>query len=72
MAGTIYATDADREEIGRQVAEGYTSGRITGSEGAELAWCIEIDRVDEDETHADHAERGEKVEGCDECDEDEE
>jgi len=35
--------DLDREEIGRKVAEGYTSGRIDNENGKRIYWELDAD-----------------------------
>lgn len=38
-------TDEDREELGRQVANGNTSG-IIDSDGYRISWSIEIEKFE--------------------------
>lgn len=39
---SIFITDADREEIGKLVSEGYTSG-ILDRDGARISWNLNAD-----------------------------
>lgn len=38
MADKVEITEEDLEEIARLIKEGYTSGRLDGEDGKEIAW----------------------------------